>query len=146
MIKVVLDTNVFISGIFWSGNYCSQIIDLWKSEKIQLITSLEIVQELVETLLEFKIQLSEERILAWEKEILAKSYIVKPNEKFKIIEDDPADNKFLDAAAAGLADYIISQDLHFLKIKQLGNIIILSLKSSLLKSSNSLSFANGSNQ
>ena len=29
--KVVLDTNVFISGIFWGGNFCSQIIDKWKS-------------------------------------------------------------------------------------------------------------------
>ena len=53
MIKVVLDTNVFISGIFWEGNFCSQIIDSWISGKITMISSLEIVEELGETLRDF---------------------------------------------------------------------------------------------
>ena len=52
-ISVVLDTNIFISGIFWEGNYCSQIIDAWRAGKMTLISSLEIVQELVGTLRDF---------------------------------------------------------------------------------------------
>ena len=29
--RAVMDTNVFVSGIFWEGNFCSQIIEkeLW---------------------------------------------------------------------------------------------------------------------
>ena len=46
--NVVIDTNVLISGIFWSGNYSSQVIDAWKNGKFTLITSEEIIKELVE--------------------------------------------------------------------------------------------------
>ncbi len=37
MMRIVADTNVFISGIFWDGNFCSKIIDLWKNKKIKLV-------------------------------------------------------------------------------------------------------------
>lgn len=56
-LKVVLDTNVFISGIFWKGNFCSQIIEKWKNEEIILISSLELIEEFVDTLKDFKIQM-----------------------------------------------------------------------------------------
>ena len=55
MIKTVIDTNVFVSGIFWDGNYCAKIIEAWKSEKITMVSSLEIIEELGETLKDFKI-------------------------------------------------------------------------------------------
>ena len=48
--RLVLDTNVFISGIFWDGNYCSRLIEKWKNKEIQLVSSLEIVKEFVEVL------------------------------------------------------------------------------------------------
>ena len=63
MIKTVIDSNVFVSGIFWDGNYCSKIIEAWKSEKITMVSSLEIIEELGETLKDFKIQMPEEMIL-----------------------------------------------------------------------------------
>lgn len=42
--KIVLDTNVLISGIFWSGPPF-QILDAWKDGKIQLIVTKEILME-----------------------------------------------------------------------------------------------------
>ena len=60
--RVVLDTNVFVSGIFWSGNYCSQLIDKWKNKKFELVSSVEIVEELVKTLRSFKITMPEDMI------------------------------------------------------------------------------------
>jgi putative PIN family toxin of toxin-antitoxin system len=61
--KLILDTNVFISGIFWKGNFCSQIINMWKNKEFELITSEELIEELIETLRCFKIRLDEEIIL-----------------------------------------------------------------------------------
>jgi predicted nucleic acid-binding protein len=58
--KGVLDTNVFISGIFWEGNFCSQLINKWKNGDFQLISSPLIIEELVETLRSFKIPMPEE--------------------------------------------------------------------------------------
>ena len=42
--RIVLDTNVFISGIFFSGPP-SQILKAWKDAKIQVVLSKEILSE-----------------------------------------------------------------------------------------------------
>ncbi len=119
MIKVVLDTNVFISGIFWEGNFCSQIIDAWMSRKIVMISSLEIVEELGETLRDFKIRMPEELIKELQNRIIENAIIVEPKEKLNIVKDDSDDNKLFEAAIAGNAEYIISQDKkHVLKIRE----------------------------
>ena len=41
-IKVVLDTNIFVSSVFWIGNP-HKIIDLAIEKKIEVYTSLEIL-------------------------------------------------------------------------------------------------------
>lgn len=46
MIQLVLDTNVFMSGIFWSG-HPEQILNSWSDGKIKLIVSPEILNEYV---------------------------------------------------------------------------------------------------
>jgi len=43
-VKIVLDTNVFISGIFFSGPP-SIILQAWRDSKIQIILSEEILEK-----------------------------------------------------------------------------------------------------
>jgi putative PIN family toxin of toxin-antitoxin system len=43
-VALLLDTNVFISGIFFSGPP-SQILNAWKNSKIQIVLSQEILKE-----------------------------------------------------------------------------------------------------
>jgi predicted nucleic acid-binding protein len=43
--NIVLDTNIFISGIFWKGDPY-KILLLWKECKVQLISSIEIIAEI----------------------------------------------------------------------------------------------------
>ena len=124
--KIVLDTNVFISGIFWEGNFCSQIINKWKNRKFVLISSVSIIDEFVKTLRNFKIQMPEDMIEEWRKLIIDNSIIVESFEKIDFIKEDPDDNKFLEAAVSGNAEYIISQDKHLLKIKNYQGIKIIS--------------------
>ena len=126
-LRVVLDTNIFVSGIFWKGNYCSQIIDSWRAGKIIMISSPEILQELIEILRDFKIEMHEEMIQGWRKMIIDNSIIVAPTEKFDIVKNDPKDNKFFEAAVAGKAQYIVSQDKkHILNIPEFRNIKTIS--------------------
>jgi len=123
--RIILDTNVFVSGIFWEGNFCSQIIEKWKEKRFDLVSSIEIVDELVKTLLDFKIQMPKEMIKGWQKLIIENSAIVEPTIKIDFIKEDPNDNKFLEAAITGNADLIISQDKHLLKLKEYEGIRIL---------------------
>jgi putative PIN family toxin of toxin-antitoxin system len=46
VIKIVLDTNVFVSGIFWSGPP-HQILEAWQQRKIKLIVSEDILDEYI---------------------------------------------------------------------------------------------------
>ncbi|PIZ82801.1 putative toxin-antitoxin system toxin component, PIN family [Candidatus Pacearchaeota archaeon CG_4_10_14_0_2_um_filter_05_32_18] len=123
--RIVLDTNVFISGIFWDGNFCSKIIDKWKNEEFELVSSLEIIEELLNTLKHFKIQLDEETIESWRNVIIERAIIAESSERLDVIKEDPNDNKFLETAIAGKADFIITQDNHLLKVKRLNNVMIL---------------------
>jgi len=123
--RIVLDTNVFISGIFWEGNFCSKIIDKWKNEEFELVSSIEIIEELLNTLKHFKIQLDEETIESWRNIIIERAVIAESSERLYIIKEDPNDNKFLETAIAGKANFIITQDNHLLKVKKLNSIIIL---------------------
>ncbi|MBU4313528.1 MAG: putative toxin-antitoxin system toxin component, PIN family, partial [Actinobacteria bacterium] len=48
--KVVIDTNIFISSFFNKKGNPRKIINLWKEEKIQLCISSEILEEYLEVL------------------------------------------------------------------------------------------------
>ena len=122
--KAVLDTNIFISGIFWKGS-SNKVITDWKEEKFILVTSLEAVSEIIKVLKDFKIKLSDEMIKEWVDLIVRNSIIVEPKEKIKIVKDDPKDDIFIEIAVAGNVDYIISQDNHLLKLKDFRGIKII---------------------
>ena len=123
--NAVLDTNIFISGIFWKGS-SNKILIAWKEGKFNLVTSLEIINEITRVLKDFKISLSDEMNKEWINLIIKNSIIAEPKERVDIIKDDPKDNIFIETAMAGNAEYIVSQDNHLLKIKEFKEIKILS--------------------
>ena len=122
--KVVIDTNVFISGIHWKGA-SEKMISAWFDDQFDLISSEEIMQELARTLVSFKKPLSEEDIIHWISLIAAKAFIVVPTIQFNAVKADSDDNKFVDAAMEGNADYIVSQDRDLLDLKEFQGIKIL---------------------
>ena len=83
MIRIVADTNIFLSGIFWKGNFSSQVIDLWRNRKVDLISSIPIIKELTKNLKGFKIKMDEDLVQEWENVILENSLLVEPKEERK---------------------------------------------------------------
>jgi uncharacterized protein len=123
--KVVLDTNIFLSGIHWIGAP-HKVLRLWFTGHFTLVTSLEINRELFEELRDFKIQLDYEEILWWESLILERSEFVIAQKKINVVKEDPDDNKFIEAAVEGKCKYIVTNDKHLLKIKEYNSVKILS--------------------
>jgi uncharacterized protein len=122
--KVVLDTNIFVSGIFWKGS-SNGVINNWREGKFTLVISLESVSEIIKVLKDFKIKLSDDMIKEWVDLIVRNSIIVEPKEKIAIVKDDPKDDIFIETAIAGNADNIVSQDNHLLKLKEFRGIKII---------------------
>ncbi len=121
--RVVLDTNIFISGIHWTGS-SEKILRTWMNNEFELVSSLPIIEGLVRILMSFKVPLEPDDISWWKTLILEKSILVIPTKKVSIVTD-PDDNKFVEAALEGKAEYIVSQDKHLLVLKEYQGIKIL---------------------
>jgi uncharacterized protein len=119
--KVVIDTNVIISGIFWSGPPY-EVLNRWRHKKITAICSEEILGEISAILREFK--LPEAQINGWVDFITKNSIMVRPTCRVDVCLDKD-DNKFLEAAEAGKADYIVTGDRHLLTLKEHKNTRII---------------------
>jgi putative PIN family toxin of toxin-antitoxin system len=92
----VIDTNIYISAIFWGGKP-RDVIDLGRNNKVRIFTSSEIVNEISEKLrMKFKIPGSEvSEILI---DLSNFTFPVEVTKKYRVILDDPDDDKFIDCA------------------------------------------------
>lgn len=118
-----MDTNVIISALFWKGAPYEVVRSGIKGE-FQMITSESILKETRDKLADkFKVPLSETNELI--KIILANSFMVLPLHKIDAIKIDPSDNKILECAVFGGANFIVSGDKHLLDLRQYGNIKII---------------------
>ncbi len=97
----------------------------WKQGKFILISSLDTISEIKKVLRDFKIKLPEDMVKEWIDLIIKNSMVVSPKEKVNIVKNDPKDNIFIEAAIAGNADYIVSQDKHLLEVKEIRDIKII---------------------
>ena len=90
-----------------------------------MASSIEIIEELVKTLRSFKISMPEDMIEEWKSLILKNSILIEPSSKIDVIKNDIDDNKFIEVAVDGKADFIVSQDKHLLNLKEYNNIRIV---------------------
>ncbi len=115
--RVVLDTNVLISALLFSG-ITAELVPLWQRGTITVLLSREILEEYLQVLAYPKFQLSEGEIKELiEEELLAFVQIIKPGMRVHVIKQDPSDNKFLECAVAGRAGAVISGDKVLLAIR-----------------------------
>ena len=114
--RVVLDTNAVISALLFSG-VSSKLVSLWQNGLITPLLSREILDEYLRVLSYPKFELSENEIKELiQEEILPYAEVVKPKRRLRVIQRDPADNKFLECAVAGKASVIISGDKDLLSL------------------------------
>jgi putative PIN family toxin of toxin-antitoxin system len=114
-VKVIIDTNVLISGVFFSGPPY-QILEAWRDGKSQFVVSSEILQEYhrVGGILgeEFPgVDISGFlELLTVKSEVATAPYLPEP------ACIDPDDDKFLACAVASKVKCIISGDKHLLQV------------------------------
>jgi putative PIN family toxin of toxin-antitoxin system len=113
-VKVVLDTNVVVSGIFFSGPP-REILHSWSRGKIQLLITPEIFNEYQRIAAELSQEYPPIEIRRILELILVGSELVVAAPLPRPICIDLNDDKFFDCAAAGRASLIVSGDKHLLK-------------------------------
>jgi len=130
-LRAVLDTNVWVSAMIWGG-LPANIIKAAEDGRISIVASEEIVREINQTLGYPRLRNIYEGVGIGREElieaVLRVAKMVEVKEKISLIQEDPADNKFLECALHGRADYIVSGDSHLLGVGQYQGIQILSVR------------------
>ena len=125
MLKVVIDTNVFVSSFF--GGSPREIINLWKDGKIVLCLTQAIIEEYLEVL--NRLGLKDKNEIDHLAKLFAEGYnsiYTSDTPNLNVVKNDPDDNKFLECAVALDCKIIISGDKHLKEIKKYINIDIMS--------------------
>lgn len=122
--RVVLDTNVFISGIFFSGPP-SKILEAWTNQSFQIVLSQQILGEYqrVGEALSSNFQ-TIDILPIIEMVTIHGDFIDTQGFNIPVCEDSD-DNKFIECAAASNCRIIISGDKHLLKLDGYQGISIL---------------------
>ena len=122
--KVILDTNVFISGVFFSGPP-HQILNAWRDGVIKLVISQDILSEYRRVGEEFADEFPsiDLRPILDLVTIEAELYVAK--DLPEPLCSDPDDDKFVACAIAARAAFLISEDRDLLALGSIGEIQIL---------------------
>ena len=125
--RVVLDTNTLISALLFSGT-ASHLVPLWQSRRLNVLVSKGILQEYLRVLAYPKFRLSDQEIRGLiEEELLPFVETVRVRRRLAVIRRDPEDNKFLECAMAGRAEYLVTGDQDLLELSSYRGIAILTV-------------------
>jgi uncharacterized protein len=131
-LRAVVDTNLFISGLFGKDTLSATLQDLWVNREFELATSIEILREVSRVLqyprIRERFHPKDESIRRFFRLIFRKAIITKDLYKIDRITDDPSDHIFLACALEAKADFIVSRDPHLRNLKQFHGIKIVNVK------------------
>ena len=129
-LRVVVDTNVLVSGLFGIENSpSSKILRAIRNQKFILVTSPTILKEITDVINRERIvkltrMTPQERKDLIDK-LIERSNITEDKQLSQIVSRDVKDDKFLACGVEGKTDYIISGDDDLLSLREFEGIRIV---------------------
>ena len=121
--RIVVDTNIMVSAIMKPTGASNKILDMWTRGRLSLLVTQQILDEYRAILSQR--WLKPDRVRELNQQISQLAEVVTRRERLYEIKEDPSDNRFLECAAEGKADYIITSDQHLLALKRFRNTQIV---------------------
>jgi hypothetical protein len=130
--RVVLDTNGFVSALIAPQSIPAKILSLAREGKFALVISSKIIQEIrrvlgypkIATRLE-KHQVSTDEVEVFLERITQAAHLTPGILQVEAVQDDPADNDILACAVEGEAEFVISGDHHLTDLQSFQGIRIV---------------------
>ena len=141
--RIVIDTNIWVSGLLWKGN-AWRLLNLAEQSKIELCIAYPMLLELEEVLgydhLQNRLSVLQQTPaqLASYALSISTAFDVSRNDTPTIVEADPDDDIFLLCAVKANALYVVSSDRHLLTLKAYRDIAIVTLENFLERESDKL--------
>ena len=123
--RVVFDTNVFVSAFVVPGSQGERAFLLAQANRFELHTSVAILTETA-GVLRRKFDQDEDDIKQALRQISRAAVVSKPVAKLRVV-DDEADNRILECAFEGRVDLVVTGDRHLLKLRRFEGIPIVRL-------------------
>lgn len=123
--KVVLDTNVFVSGIFFGGTP-GRVLEAWRDGRAEFVLSREIVEEYVRVGEKLADRFPGVDLSAALELLTVSATLVTAPPLPERASRDPDDDKFLACALAAGADCLVSGDRDLLDVSSYEGIVVLS--------------------
>jgi uncharacterized protein len=129
MIRAVLDANVFVSAVLNPAGTPARLYTLWHEGRFAVLISAAILEEVARVLRYPKIAerhgWSEWQLRAFIEDIVYLAISTPGALTLTVIEDDPADNRYLECAVEGQAEVLVTGDRLLLNLGAYQGVNIL---------------------
>ncbi len=123
--KIVFDTNVFISAFVIPGSKAEEAYFHALRRDFSLYSSVAILTETAQKL-RGKFGWQPDKVTSLLKAISKVAIVIKTEPHLHLLADEP-DNRVLECAAAAGADFIVTGDKHLLVLRHFGNCNVVTL-------------------
>lgn len=122
VLRVVLDTNLFVAA-YWSARSASaRVVHACEENRLRLLYSPAIRREMSRILRNAQTSEAHRRRVDL---LLESAEEVHPTRAIRVVPEDPDDDKFIECAVEGDADYVISSDDHLLRLGEVEGVGIV---------------------
>ena len=124
--RVVFDTNIFISAFIIPGSMAEKAILKIIEEEDSLLISKHIIDEVL-SVLSSKFGRDREELSHVAVALSELAELVKPARRIRLLKDEP-DNRILECAIYGQADLLVTGDKKILQLREYRGVKTVSLK------------------
>ena len=131
MLKVVVDTNLIVSGTATTSTVPYHLLESWRNNEYILLTSPPILEEVKDVLNRPHkgFTITPEQIKSFIYTLSTRTIVTPGTLEVDVIPNDPDDNKFIACAIEGSASHIVTGDQkHLLPLKECRGIQIVSAR------------------
>ena len=115
--KVVVDTNVLISGLFFGG-VPGRILDAWRQGRLELVVSPTILEEYREVAARLAADHPGVSVGRFLRLVADHATLVEAPPLPRPVSADPDDDKFLACGVAAECEVVVSGDRHLTNVEQ----------------------------
>lgn len=112
MLRAVLDTNVFVSGLKDSKTPPGQILQFWKKNQFIVVTSPQLLAEIHEVLMRSPIlsllKQTPTIVSKFIKLLIQRTFVTEGKLELDVLKNDPDDNMVLATAVEGQASHLVT--------------------------------------
>jgi putative PIN family toxin of toxin-antitoxin system len=124
MTRAVIDTDVLVSALINPRGTPAKVLSLWRDHRFVLLISESILDEVGRVLAQPRLQrrygLSPSRVTRLLRALRQFAVVVEGGPGIGGVVRDPEDQKFVDCAVAGRADYLVTGDDDLLSLGEHG--------------------------